>query len=63
LLEVTGGQDLEESQTPVSSKRSSFLSQVDEILSETDPKELQRALFSATLGPLVQDLGNCCSSG
>ena len=37
-------------------RRSSFLTQVDEILSECDPSKIQRALFSATCGPLVQDL-------
>ena len=37
-------------------KRSSFLVQVDEILGECDPELLQRGLFSATVGPLVQDL-------
>ena len=41
----------------VNSKRTSFLNQVDEILGECDPKSLQRGLFSATIGPLVQDLG------
>ena len=37
-------------------KKSSFLMQVDEILGECDPDYLQRGLFSATVGPLVQDL-------
>ena len=40
-----------------SNKKTSFLSQVDEILAECDPALLRRALFSATVGPLVQDLG------
>jgi len=47
----------EEEEEEVNSKRTSFLNQVDEILGECDPKSLQRGLFSATIGPLVQDLG------
>ena len=39
-------------------KKSSFLVQVDEILGECDPDFLQRGLFSATVGPLVQDLAD-----
>jgi len=42
--------------------KTSFLSQVDEILSQCgtghDQLNLQRALFSATIGPLVQELAN-----
>ena len=38
--------------------RSSFLTQVDEILAECTYENLQRALFSATIGPLVQELAH-----
>lgn len=37
--------------------RSSFLSQIDEILSHCTERNLQRALFSATIGPFVRELG------
>lgn len=36
--------------------RSAFLNQVDEILAQCSLATLQRALFSATLGPLVKEL-------
>ena len=39
-----------------SNTRSSFLSQVDEILSKCPSSGVQRALFSATLGPFVLEL-------
>jgi ATP-dependent RNA helicase DDX52/ROK1 len=38
--------------------QSSFLNQIDEILSHCTNERLQRALFSATIGPLVQNLAN-----
>jgi ATP-dependent RNA helicase DDX52/ROK1 len=38
--------------------QSSFLNQIDEILSHCTDEHLQRALFSATIGPLVQNLAN-----
>eukprot|EP01038_Epipyxis_sp_PR26KG_P010123 gene10123-13607_t len=36
--------------------RSSFLSQIDEILASCPEKGIQRALFSATIGPFVREL-------
>lgn len=46
------------SSAPLERVRSSFLSQVDEILAEcpSDRSRLQRCLFSATIGPLVREL-------
>lgn len=38
--------------------RSSFLSQVDEILAQCPQKKIQRALFSATVGPFVKELAD-----
>jgi len=38
--------------------RTSFLSQVDEILSQCPSKGVQRALFSATVGPFVKELAS-----
>jgi superfamily II DNA/RNA helicase len=38
--------------------RTSFLSQVDEILADCPAKGVQRALFSATVGPFVKELAD-----
>lgn len=38
--------------------RTSFLSQVDEILAECPSKGVQRALYSATVGPFVKELAS-----
>lgn len=38
--------------------RSSFLSQIDEVLARCAGAEVQRCLFSATVGPLVQELAD-----
>ena len=41
-----------------SSSSSSFLRQIDEILSKCPDKGVQRGLFSATLGPFVKELAS-----
>lgn len=43
---------------PAERVRTSFLSQVDEILSQCPSKGVQRALFSATVGPFVKELAS-----
>ena len=41
-----------------SQRKSSFLTQIDEILNECPIKKMQKGLFSATIGPFVQELAN-----
>lgn len=48
------GEDSEE----VEAKPQSFLGQIDEILASCTSSQLQRCLFSATLGPQVQELAS-----
>lgn len=50
------GEEEENEEEEDSNTRSSFLSQVDEILSKCPSSGVQRALFSATLGPFVLEL-------
>jgi ATP-dependent RNA helicase DDX52/ROK1 len=45
-----------EDETTAKRIRTSFLSQVDEILAECPDKGVQRALYSATVGPFVREL-------
>ena len=47
---------IDEDESLMTQNRSSFLAQVDEILAECSNTDVQRALFSATIGPLVQEL-------
>jgi len=51
-----GEEEEENEEDEDSNTRSSFLSQVDEILSKCPSSGVQRALFSATLGPFVLEL-------
>jgi len=53
LFELDG---TEEEGLPGEPVRSSFLSQVDEILAECTHASLRRGLFSATMGPMVHEL-------
>ncbi len=53
------GDDERDDESPEVDSRSSFLNQVDEILNSCPEGEaLQRGLFSATIGPFVQQLAN-----
>lgn len=52
-------EDDNEEEEGVKRERSSFLQQVDEILAQCpSPSNLQRALFSATIGPFVRELAS-----
>ena len=50
--------DDEEGEEDKSRTSSSFLCQIDEILSRCPDKGVQRGLFSATLGPYVKELAS-----
>jgi ATP-dependent RNA helicase DDX52/ROK1 len=52
LFELEGGDE----EVPGEPVRSSFLSQVDEILASCSHASLRRSLFSATMGPMVHEL-------
>ena len=49
-------EDEDAAKTGSDDTRSAFLNQVDEILSQCPQSGLQRGLFSATIGPNVQEL-------
>mgnify|MGYP005991896081 CR=1 FL=1 len=54
--EENSEEEEEEHTTTVARIRTSFLSQVDEILADCPDKNVQRALFSATVGSFVREL-------
>ena len=53
-----GEEDINDNEDNTYRDRSSFLAQIDEILSHCLASNLQRALFSATLGPFVRELAD-----